>query len=97
MSLSNNSWGSDYNRDLATTNEEFEFNQSGKPTKAVIGIGLLVAFGIALAFFQPSNRDTASTPASQITADTARSNSLNAAPGQTTGSAGSSPSARSSN
>ncbi len=83
-------WGSDYDRDLsnmAETTEDFEFNQSGKLAKAIIGIGLLVAFGIALAFFHPGHRDTASAPSSQTTADTARTNSINTAPGQTTGSA----------
>lgn len=94
MTESKGGWGSEYDRDLsnmAETNEDFEFNEAGKPTKAIIGIGLLVALAIALAFFHPGNRDTASVPSSQTTADTARNNSVNTAPGQTTGSAGSAP------
>ncbi|MEW6769368.1 MAG: hypothetical protein AB1342_15190 [Pseudomonadota bacterium] len=94
MSFSNSGWGSDYDRDLANrqTTDEFEFNQSGKPAKAVIGIGLLVAFAVALAYFHPADRRVSTDP-SPMASDTARAgDSLNSAPGQTTGSAPSVPS-----
>ena len=94
MTISGNRWSSnndhDFSSEVPQTTEEYEFNQPGKSTKAVIGLGILVAFAIALAFMHPANHNASST--SPMVSDSARTNNLNNAPGQTTGQAPSAPS-----
>ncbi|MBI3700376.1 MAG: hypothetical protein HY242_08020 [Afipia sp.] len=88
MTFSSNGWSSNPEHDFSPpnqTSDDFEFNQSGKPIKAVIGLGILVAFGIALTFFHPASH-SASTPSSPMVSETAHPD-INSAPGQTTGSA----------
>ena len=86
MTMSNNGWGSNSDHDFSAspqTTDDYEFNQRGKPAKAVIGLGILIAFGLALTFFHPANHD-ASTSSATVR-DSAHSNNNNSAPGQTTG------------
>ena len=94
MTISNNGWSSnsdhDFSSDAPQTIEDYEFNKPGKSTKAVIGLNILVAFGLALAFMHPSSHDASST--SPMVSDSARTKNLNNAPGQTTGQAPSAPS-----
>ena len=95
MTISGNGWSSNADHDFSwkapQTTEDYEFNQPGKSTKAVIGLGILVAFGLAMAFIHPANHRATST--SPVVSDSARhTNNLNNAPGQTTGQAPSAPS-----
>lgn len=87
MTFSSNGWSSDHDLPSAPqTTEDYEFNQSGKVTKTIIGIGLMIAFGIALTFFHVTGRG-ASTPSSPMASDSAHSGNFNSAPGRTTGQA----------
>ena len=95
MTISNNGWSSNSDRDFSSeaphTIEDYELNQSGKSTKAIIGLGVVVVFGLALAFIHPANHGASST--SPTVSDSAQhTNNLNNAPGQTTGQAPSAPS-----
>jgi hypothetical protein len=89
MTLSGNGWSSnsdhDFSSEVPQTTEEYEFDQPGKSTKAVIGLGILVAFALVLAFMHPANHGA--TSSSPMVSDSARTNNLNNAPGQTTGQA----------
>ena len=55
-------------------------------TKAVIGLGILAAFGLAMAFIHPANHG-ASTSSPMVNDSARHTNNLNNAPGQTTGQA----------
>ena len=88
MTISGNGWSSNSDHEFSAspqTTDDYEFNQEGKPAKAVVGIGILVAFGLALAFFHPANRDASTSSA--MVKDSVHSNNTNSAPGQTTGQA----------
>ena len=88
MTMSSNGWSSNSDHDFSTspqTTDEYEFNQRGKPAKAIIGLGILVAFGLALTFFHPANHDASAS--SSIVRDSAHSNTIIGAQGQTTGQA----------
>lgn len=82
--LSGNGWGSQ--DDLSRTpspSDEFDYNQEGKPTKAIIGLAILVALGIGLAFFKPTTDNVAKAPTVQERGS--EMTQMNRAPGQTTG------------
>ena len=86
MTMSNNGWGSNSDHDFSAspqTTDDYEFNQRGKPAKAVIGLGILIAFGLALTFFHPASHDASTSSA--MVRDSAHSNNINSAPGQITG------------
>ena len=88
MTISGNGWSSNPDHDFSSspqTTDDFEFTQKGQPAKAIIGLGILVAFGVALAFFHPANHDASTS--SPMVSDSAHSNNMNSAPGQTTGQA----------
>lgn len=81
--LSGNGWDSRDERSKPMTTDEFELNQEGKPTKAIIGLAILVALGIGLAFFKPTTDNVAKAPTAQErSTDMVQ---MNRAPGQTTG------------
>ena len=90
MTISGKSWSSNSDHDFSSeapqTTEDYEFNQPGKSTKAVIGLGILVAFGLAMAFIHPANHG-ASTSSPMVNDSARHTNNLNNAPGQTTGQA----------
>ncbi len=76
MTISGNGWSSNPDHDFSgapQTLEDFEFNQRGKPLKAVIGLGILVAFGIALTFFHPENHNATLSSSSPMVSETAHS------------------------
>lgn len=82
MSMSGNGWSSNPDHDFSDAppmTEDFEFNQTGKPAKALVGVGILVALGLALTFFHPSNQ-AKSTSSSPMVNDTAHGSKLNSAP-----------------
>jgi len=54
------------------TTDDFEFNQSGKPIKAVIGVAILVILALVLSRMDPVSHE-ASAPSSITTAQTAGS------------------------
>ena len=87
MTMSSNGWSSNSDNDFTPaspqTTDDYEFNQRGRPAKAVIGLGILIAIGLALAFFHPANHDASTSSA--MARDSAHSNTVNSAPAQTTG------------
>ncbi|MCX7308087.1 MAG: hypothetical protein NTZ72_09090 [Afipia sp.] len=88
MTASNNGWSSNFDNDFSAspqTTDDYEFNQRGKPAKAVIGLGILVAFGLALTFFHPANHDASTSSA--MVRDSAHANAVNNAPAHTIGQA----------
>lgn len=44
------------------TSEELEFNQSGKPLKAVIGVAVLVVLALVLSRMNPASHEASSPP-----------------------------------
>jgi len=93
MTMSSNGWSSNPDHDVSAspqTTDDYEFNQSGKPAKAMIGLAILVAFALAMAFFHPAKHDASTSSA--MVRDSAHSSNINSAPGQTTGQAPSTPS-----
>lgn len=83
---SHNEWGSSNEpSNTPRTTDEFELNQDGKPTKAIIGLAILVALGIGLAFFKPTSDSVATAPTVQERGS--EMTQMNRAPGQTTGQA----------
>jgi hypothetical protein len=90
MTASNNGWSSNFDNDFSAspqTTNDYEFNQRGKPAKAVIGLGILVAFGLALTFFHPANHDASTSTLSAMVRDSAHANAVNNAPAHTIGQA----------
>lgn len=92
--FSGNDWGSHseskYSSASPQTTDEFEFNQRGKPMKAIIGLAVLVAFAVALAFFKPASDNMAKAPSLQQDKGSAITQ-MNREPGRTTGQAPASP------
>ena len=86
MTMSGSGWGSNPDHDMSAapqTTDEFDYNQKGKPAKAIIGLGILVAFSLALAFFHPTNHDASSSSA--MVSNSSHPPGMNSTPGQTTG------------
>ncbi len=90
MTLSGNGWGAGSENDFSTasqtTTDEYNFTHDNKPTKAIIGVGILVVAAIALAFFEPIHRGEPSSTSPSAIGRFATSD-VNHAPAQTTGSA----------
>ncbi len=85
--FSGNGWSSNSHDDFSAspqTRSDYEFQQQNKPGKALVGIAILVALTIALAFMHPASHDTASTPSIVRDSGSAVSQ-MNREPGQTTG------------
>lgn len=79
--LSNRDWGaSNETRPAPPSSDEFEFNQEGKPAKAIIGLAILVALGLGLAFFKPASENLATAPTQQERGS--ELTQMNRAPGQ---------------
>ena len=77
---------SNYSLPSPQSTEAFEFNQRGKPMKAIIGLAILVAFAVALAFFKPASDNMAKAPSLQQDKGSAITQ-MNREPGQTIGQA----------
>lgn len=85
--LSNRDWGaSNEPSNARSATEAYEFNQRGKPMKALIGLAILVAIAVALAFFKPAADHFATAPGVQQNKGSAITQ-VNREPGRTIGQA----------